>query len=118
MPPNQNADALLEPGEGQSLLASFRPVALAMLNGDKKQARGAMERKLYEFWVPTGLFWTICENHVQSPHVDEGMRWLEARRAVYLCQLHSWDDSVDTMAHMFQLCKVGEAWFVRIIPDV
>ena len=118
MHPLSQQEACLKQYEGQGLLAAYRPVALAMLNGDNRQPR-AMEGRYFDYWVPTGLFWTVCENHVKSPAAsDDAMRGQEARKAVYMCQLHYWDDSQQHMANVFQVCKAGESWLVRINPDV
>ena len=53
-----------------------------------------------------------------APDIEERVRFMETRRAVYLCQLHSWRDDVGTMTNMFQVCKVEESWFVRVNLDV
>ena len=118
LPPPTNADAVLDRGEGQTLLAAYRSVALAKLDGDKQEKQHVMKGKYFDYWMPTGLFWEICERQSHATHMEEGKRWLEARRAIYLCQLHSWDESEGTMVNMFQVCQVGDAWFVRVNPDV
>ena len=53
-----------------------------------------------------------------APDIEDRVRFMEARRAVYLCQLHSWKDDVGTMTNMLQACKVGDSMFARVNPDV